>query len=132
MNVKIRKANSGDWQDIRALIRMFPKQLMQSNLPKARSFFVAVHVGKIVGCCAMQLHSGRLGEVRDLAVHPDFQGKGIGKKLVLTCVARAKKEGVKWLLSITGAKAVFEKMGFGSWQREKYAMLMALPGKKAK
>jgi|SRR3989338_4678147 len=126
MKIKIRQAASGDWQGIRALIQMFPKQLMQSNLPKARSFFVALAGDQVVGCCAMQVHSGRLGEVRSLAVHPDFQGKGIGKQLVFKCAAKAKKSGVRWLLSITSQKEIFKKLGFGSWQKEKYAMLMGL------
>ena len=42
---------------IRGLIRLFPGQLVQRNLPRVSSFFVATAGDKIIGCCALQVYS---------------------------------------------------------------------------
>ena len=64
----IRPAGNEDMAAIRGLIRLFPGHLVQRNLPRAPSFFVAHAGGKLVGCCALQVYSKRLAEVRSLAV----------------------------------------------------------------
>jgi len=62
---------------IRALLKLYPQQLAQQNLPRISSFLVAALEDRIVGCCALQIYSKRLGEVRSLVVHPDFQKRRI-------------------------------------------------------
>jgi len=60
---------------IRALLRLYPEQLDQKNLTGVSSFLVATIGERIVGCCALQVYSKRLAEVRSLAVHPDFKNR---------------------------------------------------------
>ena len=121
-SVKIRPAAKGDMLAIRELIRLFPKQLLQQNLPRVNSFFVAYVGETLVGCCALQVYSKRLSEVRTLAVHPKFQDLGVASKLVDRCIQRARERGIKELFAVTSQREFFERMGFATFRREKMAM----------
>jgi len=114
---------------IRALIRLFPQQLVQRNLPRVTSFFVADVDGSLVGCCALQIYSKRLAEVRSLAVHPDFQDKGLASKLVECCTGRARERGIKELFAVTSQTSFFGRLGFTTFRREKTAMFLELAHK---
>ena len=124
--VEIRPAAKGDMAAIRDLIRLFPGQLVQQNLPRVASFFVAYAGGKLVGCCALQIYSKRLAEVRSLAVHPDFQDRGVASKLVERCTERARERGVRELFAVTSQTSFFDRLGFATFRREKTAMFLEL------
>lgn len=124
--MKIRKANGLDGKAIRELIRLYPGKLIQEHLPRTGEFFIAVEGKQIIGCCALAVYSKRLAEIRSLAVHPDFQGKGIGGALVAACMKEAQRRKVYEVLSVTGAKELFEKHGFNTFNQEKYAMIRVL------
>lgn len=96
---------------------------MQSPLPKMSDFVVAVQKEKIIGCAALEVYSKRLAEIRSLVVNPEFQRKGIGSRLVRECLKRAKNKKIYEVLSITGAYNFFRHLGFGSFHREKFALL---------
>ena len=116
---------------IRELIRLFPGQLVQRNLPRVTSFFVASAGGRLVGCCALQVYSKRLAEVRSLAVHPDFQDLGVASKLVECCIRRAKERGVRELFAVTSQTSFFGRLGFATFRREKTAMFCELTASSA-
>ena len=97
---------------IRELIRIFPNELVQSELPRVQSFFVAERHGQIVGCCALRVYSKRLAEVRSLAVHPDHRGQGIAGRLVDACRERGRERGVRQLLAVTSEPKFFLAHGF--------------------
>jgi N-acetylglutamate synthase-like GNAT family acetyltransferase len=107
---------------IRRLIRHFPQHLAQTNLPGLPSFVVAEHAGELVGCCALQIYSKRMAEVRSLAVLPEFQDQGIASKLVKRCVQRARDRGIRELFAVTSQTSFFGKLGFTTFRREKIAM----------
>jgi amino-acid N-acetyltransferase len=121
--LKIRQASVSDFSEIKKLIKQYPDKLMQSPLPKVKEFLVAEVQGKLVGCCALEVYSKRLAEVRSLVVKENFQRRGIGTKLVKACLKRAKKEKIYEVLSVTGAVELFGNLGFGTFNKEKYAML---------
>ncbi len=121
-HVEIRPAEKGDMPGIRALIRLFPKQLVQQNVPRVSSFFVAEAGGRLVGCCALQIYSKRIAEVRSLAVHPDYQDRGVASKLVQRCVQRSQERGVRETFAVTSQTGFFSKLGFTTFRREKTAM----------
>ena len=108
----IRPARRGEMPRIRELIRIFPNELVQSELPRIQSFFVAERDGEIVGCCALRVYSTRLAEVRSLAVHPDHRGRGIAGSLVDACRERGRERGVRQLLAVTSEPKFFEAHGF--------------------
>ncbi|HLH43969.1 MAG TPA: GNAT family N-acetyltransferase [Bryobacteraceae bacterium] len=120
--MEIRAAVPEDMAGIRALIRLFPRQLVQHNLPRAGSFLVAVSGKRLAGCCALQIYSKRMAEVRSLAVHPDFQDLGVASRLVQGCVARARERGIRELFAVTSQTSFFARLGFATFRREKTAM----------
>ncbi|MCE9541020.1 GNAT family N-acetyltransferase [Candidatus Kaiserbacteria bacterium] len=127
--MNIRRAVAEDFPAVRELIRQFPEQLMQEHLPDAEEFFVAEEGspaemgGRIIACCALEVYSKRLAEIRSLAVLPEHQGKGIASELINACLKAAKEQGVYEVISITGSPAFFEKLGFGTFNKEKYALI---------
>jgi amino-acid N-acetyltransferase len=124
--VRVRPATKADSAEIRALIRLFPGQLVQRNLPRVNSFFIACAAGQLIGCCALQVYSKRLAEVRSLAVHPDFQDHGIASKLVEHCTRRARALGIRELFAVTSQTSFFARLGFATFRREKTAMFLEL------
>ena len=124
--MQIRKATAEDFPAVRTLIQMFPQQLLQDHLPEPEEFFVATVDENIVACCALEVYSKRLAEVRSLAVMPEHQGRGIATKLVEACLQEAKEKQIYEVLTITGSSALFEKQGFGTFNNEKYALLKIL------
>src|SRR5437660_315281 len=117
-HIEIRPARNDDMAGIRSLIRLFPQQLVQQNLPRATSFFVASSADRLVGCCALQIYSKRLAEVRSLSVHPDFQDRGVASRLVQSCIHRAKERGVRELFAVTSQTSFFGRLGFAPFRRE--------------
>jgi amino-acid N-acetyltransferase len=126
--LETRPARKSDTAAIRSLIRLFPHQLVQRNLPRIPSFFVAYASGRLIGCCALQVYSKRLAEVRSLAVHPDFQDRGVASKLVQCCTRRARDRGIRELFAVTSQTSFFERLGFATFRREKTAMFFDLTG----
>jgi N-acetylglutamate synthase-like GNAT family acetyltransferase len=125
--VTVRPAVVEDMPLIRGLIREYPKRLVQKDLPRTPSFFVAELAGRVVGCCALQIYSRRLGEVRSLAIHPEFRGMDIGRKLVAACQTRARERGVKQLLAVTSEVMFFECYGFKTFFGERIALFFDIP-----
>jgi N-acetylglutamate synthase-like GNAT family acetyltransferase len=124
--IHIRPAERADMPAIRALVRMFPKQLVQHDLPRASSFFVAVAGGQVIGCCALQIYSKRIAEVRSLAVHPDYQDRGVASALVERARQRARERGVKEIFAVTSQIGFFQRLGFSTFRQEKTAMFCDL------
>jgi amino-acid N-acetyltransferase len=66
----------------------------------------------ILGCCGLQFCWEDLAEIRSLAVHPDHQGRKIGRMLVETAMEEARAFGVQRVFTLTYRPAFFEKLGF--------------------
>ncbi|MBC7645747.1 MAG: N-acetyltransferase [Pseudopedobacter sp.] len=66
----------------------------------------------IAGVCGLHMLASDLAEVRGLAIHPNFQGKGLGKKLVLACESEARAIGLPALFAWTYQQKFFEACGF--------------------
>ena len=119
--MEIREAISADESAIKELVALFPEEFVQEHLPPIDSFFVAEEDGVILGCCAIEIYSPKIAEVRSLAVVREAQRKGIATALVEKCVARAKEKNVYQILAITHNLAFFDKFGFHTFNQEKYA-----------
>jgi N-acetylglutamate synthase-like GNAT family acetyltransferase len=127
--IEIRPARRGELPAIRELVRIYPDKLMYEDLPGLRSFVVALVKGRIIGCCALQVYSRRLAEVRSLAVHPDFAAQGVGRRLVERCQQRARGRRIKQILAVSSAAGFFERLGFSTFLRERNALFYDVPRK---
>ncbi|MFQ3573712.1 MAG: N-acetyltransferase [Thermodesulfovibrionales bacterium] len=123
--MKIRKAKISDIKSIQMLINMHAKK--EEMLPRAlndlyesvRDFFVAEERGVIVGTCALRVLWEDLAEIRSLAVKDELQRKGIGSKLVETCLKEADELGIKRVFALTYQRDFFKKIGFKDISKKK-------------
>ena len=114
----IRKMAPADIPAVKHFIEQFitdgevlPRTLdeLEELLP---TFFIAELEGEIVGCVTIEIYSRKLAEIRSLCVSPILQGKGIGKKLVQTCLDIAHKHQVLEVMVITHSEEFFKSCGF--------------------
>ena len=81
-------------------------------------------MGFILGS-TMLFHYGRVFEINDLAVLPDYQRKGIATKLLKRCLAAMEERGIKGVNLITANEGIlpgfYGKHGF---EREDRVILM--------
>lgn len=117
-NVIIRAAVDADIPRLIVFIRPFveagkllPRTYEELNELLAH-FFIAELEGRIVGCAALEIYSWKLAEIRSLAVAPDTQGMGVGKKLVEACLERARQKRVLEVMAITSSDGFFLSCGF--------------------
>lgn len=82
---------------------------------------VAEKDGKVVGYATWHAYPGKeLAEIGNNAVHPDFQGKGIGKAMQAEISRRMDEEGfvkrtVSTLTHDLAAQKVYEKLGYARY-----------------
>lgn len=120
--VSIRPAVAQDEPAIARLIALYPDRLVQEEHPEVDRFFVAEAGDQVVACCALDVYSKRLAEIRSLAVDPEFARDGLGRKLVEACQERARELGVRQLLAVSSAVDFFEKAGFSTFRQERTAL----------
>lgn len=75
--------------------------------------FVALDEDKVIGCVLFH-RRGDEGRLFQMAVYPEYQGKGVGKRLVEFLENEVKKMGVKkiFLHSRYAVKDFYEKLGY--------------------
>ncbi len=118
IDTTIRPATPDDVPHVAQLIKPFVAQRKllarnQRELKKlAKHGFVAVSGERIVGFAAIEIYSRKMAEIQCLAVAEDFQGKGIGRRLVQCCIDRAKEQKVYELMAITSSDDLFKSCGF--------------------
>lgn len=83
-----------------------------------RSYYVVREEEEIVGFCALHIYTPKLAEVRSLIVRRDFQGKGIGRRLVELVMEEGSDLGVQELLVLTYKDRFFQQLGFKVIPRE--------------
>lgn len=116
--VLIRPARVADAEPLLGLINELAiQQVMLPRSPASvienlRDFHVAEIGGAFAGCGALAICWSDLAEVRSLAVHPDHQGHGVGRKLVDALVDEALRLGLPRLFAFTYVPEFFQKVGF--------------------
>ena len=114
----IRKALIADVREIHRLLLDYARDglLLSRSLAElyesVRDFYVFEVDGKVVGTAALNICWEDLAELRSLAVHPDYNGRGAGKELVLACLDEARRLGIRKVFALTYKQAFFEKLGF--------------------
>jgi amino-acid N-acetyltransferase len=115
---QLKKATMKDAKEIHALVNQFAKK--DEMLPRSlneifeniRDFFVCLEEGKIVATAALHILWEDLAEIRSVAVASDYQGKGIGKRLVKRCLREAQSLGVGKVFALTYHPGFFRELDF--------------------
>jgi N-acetylglutamate synthase-like GNAT family acetyltransferase len=117
-NIIIRSARGADIRPLAGLIApvverklLLPRTIDELAL-LLPNYFVAEDAGRIVGCAALEIYSSKLAELRSLVVMPEYQGHGVGKRLVEACVNRAREEQILEVMAITSSEEFFRSCGF--------------------
>ncbi|MDX1455201.1 MAG: GNAT family N-acetyltransferase [Gammaproteobacteria bacterium] len=72
------------------------------------TFWSASQGELVAGCIAMKELGNRQAEIKSLCVDPSFRGRGIGRMLVDTLIADARRLGLSELLLETGNMEFYE------------------------
>jgi ribosomal protein S18 acetylase RimI-like enzyme len=84
--------------------------------PELGEYFGFFEGSRLIAMAGERLCAGNLHEVSGICTHPDFQGRGLARKLTLKLVRRQMQRGKTTFLHVmshnTGARALYEKLGF--------------------
>jgi amino-acid N-acetyltransferase len=117
----IRKPQIKDVPQIHGMLKDFSSRGLMLPRPLSELYDVirAFHVASpeddpdvVAGVCALHVCWSDLGEIRSLAVLPEYQGADLGRMLVRACMAEAKDLGLDRLFVLTYIPDFFEKLGF--------------------
>ncbi len=116
--MRIRSATEEDIHSICELVNHFADQnLMLHRTPEQvrqalGDFLIAEDEGRLIGCGYLAYLGPDLVELRSLAVHPTWQGKGVGRALVDALVHLAQRRGLHQICALTLNPNFFERQGF--------------------
>jgi N-acetylglutamate synthase-like GNAT family acetyltransferase len=83
-------------------------------------FLVAQREGSVVGAVACEPAGKGFGLLRSLVVAPDWQGRGLGERLVADIEAVARHQGICTLYVLTEtAEGFFHSLGYVATDRNK-------------
>ena len=74
--------------------------------------------GMIVACGSLHVIWEDMAEIRSVAIHPDFQKRGLGRRIVEYMKEDARHLGIKRLFTFTLAEEFFKTLGFESKKKE--------------
>ena len=123
-NLKIDRAQKSDYPAISVLLQStaLPPDGIEPHL---ENFLVVRHPEAVagpeflVGSVGLEIY-GKSALLRSLAVHPDFQGIGLGTRLFDGIIEVAKEKGITRLFLLTDtAENYFKKRGFIPVKRDK-------------
>jgi len=115
----IRKAQIHEVPEIRRFLAEFT--LDGGILPRTladlygqlRDYFVYREAdGPLIGLASLHICWAGLGELRSVAVDPAHQGRGIGSRLVKTCLEEARILGLSEIFCLTLVPDFFARFGF--------------------
>jgi len=122
--VRLRKARVEDVPRLHRLINAYAERGLM--LPRSlsvlyetlRDFTVAENDGHLAGAGALHIVWEDLAEIRALAVSPDYEGRGVGRRLVEELVREAEGMGIKRVFALTYQPGFFERCGFRQVPKE--------------
>jgi len=77
-----------------------------------RSYFLAMDGEKLVGFCALHIHSPNLAEIRSMIIDTEYRGRHIGSTLVEKACEEGARLGLREILVLTYQQRFFENLGF--------------------
>ena len=84
--------------------------------PELGEYFGYFDGGRLIAMAGERMCAGDMHEVSGICTHPDFQGRGLARKLTLKLIRRQMQRGKMPFLHVmshnTPALGLYEKMGF--------------------
>jgi amino-acid N-acetyltransferase len=114
----IRKAQISEVPEIWRMLHEFADKdvlprTMADLYSQVREYFVyKKDHGPIIGVAGLHVFWEDLGEIRSVAVLPNFQKTGIGSSLVNNCIEEARALGLKKVFALTTRPDFFKRLGF--------------------
>lgn len=114
----IRKARIADAKAIHQLLLKYAGEglMLSRSLPEIyesiRDIYVFEEKGLVLGTVWLHICWEDLAEIRSLAVVAEAGGKGVGRKLVESCIEEAKEIGIRKVFCLTYQPDFFQKLGF--------------------
>ncbi|MDA8163659.1 MAG: N-acetyltransferase [Desulfobacteraceae bacterium] len=122
MDTAIRKARMEDIKPIYGLLKHFGEKglllgrSLSSLYEQLRDFEVCeISIGddaRVVGVCALHICWENLAEIRSLAIAEEWQGKGVGTRLIESSLAEAKRLGINRVFTLTYQPSFFRRLEF--------------------
>ncbi len=107
----------GDVRAIHGLLQGFADQglllarSISSLYDQLRDFIVYDDDG-VLGVCSLHISWDNLAEIRSLAIAPELQGRGIGSRLVRSCLDEAESLEIGQVFVLTYQADFFRKLDF--------------------
>jgi amino-acid N-acetyltransferase len=115
--ISLEPARASDVASIVALLTQvgLPVRGVEENI---KNFLVARVGQRVVGCIGMEVY-GESCLLRSLAVHPDYQGRGLGFELAQQIILRARQQEMREAVILTHtAERLAAQLGFERIARE--------------
>ncbi|HEY2043840.1 MAG TPA: amino-acid N-acetyltransferase [Jatrophihabitans sp.] len=117
--VTVRRARTPDVPAIKGIVDIYAgsgRKLLAKELVSlyedVPDFLVAEVTDAIVGCGAVHVLWADLGEIRTVAVHPNYRGRRIGDALMAGLIGTARDLGLSRLFALTFQTRFFARHGF--------------------
>lgn len=105
-----------DWNELERLFidvewDGFPKHKLQQAFNSSYLVSLAYLEGRLVGCGRVVTDGVFYGSIYDVIVHPEFQGMGIGQKMMTDILTQCSDIFFLQLTATHGREGFYEKLG---------------------
>ncbi|HEX2904488.1 MAG TPA: amino-acid N-acetyltransferase [Jatrophihabitans sp.] len=114
----VRRARTADVPSIKNLIDLYTGQRLLlakdtvTLYENVQEFRVAEASSELIGCGALHVLWEDLGEIRTLAVAPQYRGRKIGDRILGELIDQARELGLRRLFALTFETRFFGRHGF--------------------
>jgi amino-acid N-acetyltransferase len=117
--IAVRPATVDDLDAVRELLQGAGLPTTDLDRSAMSWFLVAAQEEKVIGAIACEPAGSPHGLLRSLVVAPEFQGRGLGERLVAEIEAAARRQGLRGLyLLTTTAAQFFIRLGYAPVDRQ--------------
>jgi GNAT superfamily N-acetyltransferase len=115
--IPLRPGHAGEAVELAKLTNPGPFGI---RTPELGDYFGYFDGGRLIAMAGERLCVGDLQEVSGICTHPDFQGRGLAKKLTLKLVRQQMQRGRTSFLHVMShnvtARGLYEKMGYRNYR----------------
>jgi ribosomal protein S18 acetylase RimI-like enzyme len=111
-----RRLDARDAPDMLALARLARPGPFGERTVEMGEYWGVYDAGRLIAMAGERMHAGALREVSGVCTHPDFQGRGLARRLVerllRRSIARDERPFLHVMVDNDGARRLYERMGF--------------------